>query len=106
MFFGREEELKELRERYASRGAEIIAVLGRRRVGKSQLIYESSKDFDGIVISYECSDTGYKSNLANLTNEIRDKLNNKYLSFDSLHDVLSFLYYETAKWSGGERIAG
>ena len=38
MFFGRKEELKELRERYASRGTEIIAVLGRRRVGKSQLI--------------------------------------------------------------------
>ena len=36
MFIGRSEELLELQERYKSERTEIIAVLGRRRIGKSK----------------------------------------------------------------------
>ena len=40
---GREDEIKELRERYKSRTAQFIAVYGRRRVGKTFLVDEALK---------------------------------------------------------------
>lgn len=92
MFVGREDELKELKERFFSNNTEIICVLGRRRIGKSQLIYKSHEEFDGIVISYECSDTGYFDNLRGIEKLIQEKLNNKFLHFDKLEDALDFLY--------------
>lgn len=46
MFIGRKEELKVLRSRFAIKSASFIAIRGRRRIGKSRLIAEFSKDFD------------------------------------------------------------
>ncbi len=97
MFIGRSEELKELKERYQSNDTEVICVLGRRRVGKSQLIFNSQLDFDGVVISYECSDTSYQINLTNITNLIKKTFRNDYLNFSSLYDVLMFLQSEASK---------
>ena len=94
MFVGREEELKELRELYATNDIEIISVLGRRRVGKSQLIFQSYDNFDGLVLSFECGDVGYKDNLDALTKYIRETFNNDYLFFSSLFDILIFLEKE------------
>ena len=97
MFIGRKEELSELKERYNTNTTEVISVLGRRRVGKSQLIFQSYKDFDGLVISYECSATTYKANLDNLNIVLRNAFKNDYLSFASLFDILLFLQKEAEK---------
>lgn len=97
MFVGRKEELKQLKNKYATDTTEIISVLGRRRVGKSQLIFHSYKDFDGLVISYECSDTGYKDNLEGIEKLIKETLKNDYIHFDSLYDVMMFLQNEASK---------
>lgn len=97
MFVGREKELNELKEKYNSDTTEIICVLGRRRVGKSQLIFNSHQDFDGLVISFECSDTSYNDNLRNINQLIRKTFNNEYLAFNSLYDVLIFLQKEAEK---------
>lgn len=97
MFIGRKEELKELKERYDSNKIEMISILGRRRIGKSQLIYASHQDFDGIVISFECSETSYKDNLDSITELIKKTFDNEYLSFASLYDVLLFLEKEASK---------
>ena len=45
MFIGRKEELESLRSRFAIKAASFIAIRGRRRIGKSQLIKEFSKEF-------------------------------------------------------------
>ncbi len=45
MFIGREEELKTLKDQLKSRSARFIAIKGRRRIGKSRLIEEFSKEF-------------------------------------------------------------
>lgn len=44
MFLNRTRELAYLDRRYARTGAEFVVLYGRRRVGKSSLIYEWSKD--------------------------------------------------------------
>lgn len=97
MFIGRIKELNELKSCYLSSKTEIISVLGRRRVGKSQLIFNSYQDFDGLVIAYECSLISYHDNLSQISELIRDKFNNQYLSFSSIYDVLNFLYRESQK---------
>lgn len=97
MFIGRKIELNELKEAYDSNKNEFISVLGRRRVGKSQLIFNSQKDFKGLIISYECSDTGYKNNLLKIENLVKEKFNNEYLHFDSFFDILCFLNRESYK---------
>ncbi|MDX8430772.1 MAG: ATP-binding protein [Candidatus Algichlamydia australiensis] len=45
MFIGREKELKLLRGRESRRSASFVVIRGRRRIGKSRLITEFSKDF-------------------------------------------------------------
>lgn len=45
MFLGREEELKLLRSLKTGRAARFIAIKGRRRIGKSRLIEEFTKEF-------------------------------------------------------------
>lgn len=97
MFVGRKEELKELKNKYNTDTTEVISVLGRRRVGKSQLIFHSYEDFDGLVISYECSDTGYKDNLEGIEKLIKETLKNEYIHFNSLYDVMMFLQNEASK---------
>ncbi len=97
MFIGRKDELELLKEKYSSSNFEMIALLGRRRIGKSMLIHESQKDFDGIVISFQCSDTGYRANLDYLEMMIKETFKQKYLSFSSLTDIILFLYEEAKK---------
>lgn len=96
MFVGREQELKELKDRFSNDKMEIISVLGRRRVGKSQLIHEASKGFDGIVIAFECSDTSFHDNLLELNKIIQESFHQPFLRFESLTDILIFLHQEAA----------
>ena len=98
MFVGRNEELRELREKYATDRFEFAMVYGKRRIGKSQLILESLKGFGGIVVSYECFKTSYESNLRNLESEIKKAFRNEYLRFESLYELILFLH-EGAKGS-------
>ncbi len=92
MFTGRNEELKELRNKYSTSQLEVILVSGRRRIGKSQLIAESIKGFEGIVLSYECFKSTYESNLRKIENEIKKLFSNNYLHFNSLFDIIIFLH--------------
>jgi AAA+ ATPase superfamily predicted ATPase len=46
MFIGREEELKTLKGLIDRRSAQFVTIKGRRRIGKSRLIEEFSKNFD------------------------------------------------------------
>lgn len=45
MFIGRENELKLLKSRFLKRSSSFVVIRGRRRIGKSRLIKEFSKDF-------------------------------------------------------------
>jgi uncharacterized protein len=49
MFIGRKEELEVLKRSFGTRVATFIAIRGRRRIGKSRLIEEFSKNFPKIL---------------------------------------------------------
>ena len=96
MFIGRQGELRELRSRYATERPETILVSGKRRIGKSQLIVESMRDFDGLVISYECFKSTYRQNVQRMEEEIKKVFGNAYLHFDTLYDLILFLHENAA----------
>ena len=50
MFYGRERELRQLREEINKQGQKsAVLIYGKRRVGKSTLIREAAKSFHGVV---------------------------------------------------------
>ncbi len=63
MFIGRKKELGLLKAQFKSPDKSAILVYGKRRVGKSSLIANATKDFDGIVINHLCVKTTYEGNL-------------------------------------------
>ena len=53
-FFGRIKELEVLKSMYLENRLTGAIIYGRRRFGKSTLIKESSKYFDGLFIYFQC----------------------------------------------------
>lgn len=87
-FFGREQEIRELKAFYRSNRMETVLVHGRKGVGKTSLILQSLKDFSGTVIYYEWKTCSLKTNL-----EMFGKLFGEKLGFSGLlfKDLLGFL---------------
>ena len=57
MFVGREQEFRFLQECYESDKAELIMIYGRRRIGKTELLKQFSKDKQAVFFSCtECTD--------------------------------------------------
>lgn len=92
MFIGREKEVKELKEAYASDCFEAVLIYGRRRIGKSEIIKESLKDEKGCVIHFECSRTSLDDNLKELTKLTMEHLNLPDIRFPSFYAYLSFVF--------------
>mgnify|MGYP004451140029 FL=1 len=97
MFLGRDKELVSIKEQLLSNKKTAILVYGKRRVGKSTLIAEASKNFDGIVISHLCSETTYEGNLALLCRSISQMLNIPQISFSTIFDIFDFLKSQNKK---------
>lgn len=89
MFIHREKELSALKSLLAKERMTGF-IYGKRRVGKSTLIYEALKDFDGTVIDYECLRTGMDGNAAGLEKKAKEVLNNPYLALSSFEDVFAY----------------
>ena len=62
MFVGREEESGKLEEQFSSASRTAVLVYGKRRVGKSTLIAQVAKAFDGVVIEYLCVQSSFEGN--------------------------------------------
>ena len=69
MFIGREKELRYLNEAYASDKAEFIVLYGRRRIGKTELLNEFSKD--KTCIFYTCREYTDKKQRQSFTEKVR-----------------------------------
>ena len=65
MFVGRETELRKLNQRYRGNGLEFAVIYGRRRVGKTALINEFTKDKD--TVFFPALRAGKKENLEALS---------------------------------------
>ena len=97
MFIGRKKELERLNERYNSGKFECVAIYGRRRVGKTELIKEFIKDKKAIfftALEYE-----YEANLAAFSTAVFETLydGKVEVSFKSLDDILKHIYLAAQK---------
>lgn len=97
MFLGRKKELKEIKSQIESSKKTAILVYGKRRVGKTSLIAESVKNYEGIVINHLCVESSYEGNLDLLCRSISFALSMPQLKLNSLFDVFDFLKAQKKK---------
>lgn len=89
MFFGRTNEVKEIKEAIESPKFEAIMIYGRRRVGKTEIIKKATKETDVLTIHFECKKVSNKTNIDKLALMFNEKLslgNITYNDFDSFLD--------------------
>lgn len=95
MFIGRSDEIREMNEAIASPGFESIILYGRRRVGKTEIIKEATKDIKMDIVNFECKKTSIKSNLEMLTKVFTEVFGYKQLFFDSFDSFFDFAFRES-----------
>ena len=91
MFLGRKRELKELRDEFNRDGKGAVLVYGKRRVGKSALLRESAKEYDGSLVYHLCSKTTYEGNFALFTRSVILSLNLPGITFNTIFDLFDYL---------------
>lgn len=96
MFLGREKELNKLNKLYNSNKFEFAVIYGRRRVGKTALLNEFTKDKD--TIFFTGVETNSKQNLDNFSSSIMEFCTGKIAnsSFASFQSALEYVF-ELAK---------
>ncbi|MCR5794022.1 MAG: AAA family ATPase [Solobacterium sp.] len=91
MFIAREIELKKLKEEFLSPKKTAILVYGKRRIGKSTLIAEASKNYSGLVINHLCIQSSFEGNMRMLSRSICRSFNLPDIQFSALPDVFDFI---------------
>lgn len=91
MFLAREKELSELRTEFSSEKKSAVLIYGKRRIGKSTLLKEASKDFNGIVVNHLCAKSNFEGNLDLLTRSIMLSLELPEIKFSTINDLFSFV---------------
>lgn len=92
MFFGRIDELKILNDAYNNDSFESIAIYGRRRIGKSELIKESYKNLECKKIYYECKKASEEFNIVALCDKLAEEFNIPKPNFKTLDSALRFIF--------------
>lgn len=92
MFVGRKKELQDLEVELSGRNRKTaILIYGKRRVGKSTLIMEAAKKFDGIVINHLCVSSTFEGNLELIYKSVSEGLLLPGIRFDSLFAMMDYL---------------
>ena len=92
MFYGRERELRQLREEINKQGQKsAVLIYGKRRVGKSTLIREAAKSFHGVVINFLCVSSTWEGNLDLLGRSVCQALDLPSIRFETIFDLMSYL---------------
>ena len=92
MFIGRERELSDLKTQFNSASKSIVLVYGKRRVGKTRLLQESLKDFDGTVVNHLCVKSSFEGNLRLLCRSVALSFGlSPSFSVSSLFDLFDFI---------------
>lgn len=96
MFIGREKEINELNKLYHSDKFEFAVIYGRRRVGKTALINEFTKNKD--TVFFTGVETNAKQNLENFSKSIIEYNTGKIVdsTFSSFQSALEYVF-ELAK---------
>ena len=92
MFVGRETELKALSEELSTwKKKTAVLIYGKRRVGKSTLIREAAKCFDGVVVNHLCVSSTFEGNLELIYKSVSESLSLPNMRFDSLFAMMDYL---------------
>ncbi len=92
MFVGRQKELNALTAELSDwKKKTAVLIYGKRRVGKSTLIREAAKSFDGVVINHLCVTSTFKGNLELIYKSVAEGLSLPNIRFDSLADMMDYL---------------
>lgn len=92
MFIGRRKELNNLIVELSNwKKKTAILVYGKRRVGKSTLIKEAAKSFDGVVINHLCVQSTFDGNLELIYKSVSEGLSLPSIRFDSLFAMMDYL---------------
>lgn len=92
MFIGREKELSALSAELSSwKKKTAVLIYGKRRVGKSTLIHEAAKVFDGIVVNHLCVSSTFEGNLELIFRSVSESLSLPNIRFDSLFAMMDYL---------------
>lgn len=92
MFIGRKKELQALSAELAAwKRKTAILIYGKRRVGKSTLIREAAKSFDGVVVNHLCVSSTFEGNLNLIYQSVSEGLSLPNLRFDSLFAMMDYL---------------
>ncbi len=88
MFIGRQREKQELYDFFSCDKKKAALMFGKRRVGKTSLLLEVAKDYDGIVIFFECGKVSMEKNIESFSIAVSSALGIR-LSHDSFESVFS-----------------
>ena len=92
MFVGREKELTALTYELSTwKKKTVVLIYGKRRVGKSTLINEAAKAFDGVVVNHLCVTSTFEGNLELIYKSVSDSLSLPNIRFDSLFAMMDYL---------------
>ena len=92
MFIGREKELSQLNvELSAWKRKTVVLVYGKRRVGKSTLIKEAAKKFDGVVVNHMCVTSTFEGNMELIYQSVSEAIGLSNIRFGSLSEMMDYL---------------
>ena len=92
MFIGREKELSQLNvELSAWKHKTVVLVYGKRRVGKSTLIKEAAKKFDGVVVNHMCVTSTFEGNMELIYQSVSEAVGLPNIRFGSLSEMMDYL---------------
>ena len=91
MFIGREKELGQLKKELSKRSKSAILIYGKRRIGKSTLIAEALKNFDGIVINHLCVQSSFEGNMELLYRSVSRTMGLPNVRFESIFGLFDYL---------------
>ena len=98
MFAGRDKELEELKVQFDSTEKTFVCLYGKRGLGKTALLSEALKSFEGLVINHQCAKTSYEGNVFLLNASISQALSlEKPLQEKSLEESFNYLKSQDKK---------
>ena len=97
MFFNRTEELNTIKKALNSNKKTVILLYGKRRVGKSALIREANKSFNGIRVNFICIKSTFDGNLTLFSKCICEAFNVPRVTFETLDDAFAFIEKQQKK---------
>jgi len=82
-FVDREDDLSFLEEKFEARGAQLIIIYGRRRIGKTELLLRFVEDKD--YVYFLCEKTSMEANISGLARRMSEYLGRRELFQNKLH---------------------